>query len=375
MPGVEYKVLLDGTVVNRAVYDMIETITVELGIDLAGEARIELELCIDDRGRWKGVSADYTKAWQRMRIEVKNGSSPWVPLIEGPIVARSSMMSSEPGQSMLTLVVRDDSVYLNKQAKVQVFEGKSDRDVARKLLTTSPLKRAEVDEVPDRPKDRKLQHVQCCTEIELLRDIADPYDMHVYVKPGAEADQTVGYMKALDPKQTPAVPALVLVGPRRNIESFHVRDVVGNASTAAGAQLDIEGMKVTKKTMTWTENVLVGDDTETAADAPKDLGQILVNPIFGAFHNLAEVLKRIQQRNSYTVTASGTILGGCYDGVLRPYETVEVGGVDTRQCTRYVVKEVTHSLGRSEYRQDFILITNAVAKLDRDGAYIPGEIQ
>ena len=212
--GVEYKVLLDGKAVERKLYDMIDTVMVEQGIDLAAEARIELEMCADDKGTWHGTSEDYAKSWTRIRIEVRNGSSGWVPLIDGPVVERGlRCMSSEPGTSMLTLIARDDSVYLNQTAKVEVFEDKTDGDVARQLLKVGPIQEVDVDPIPDRPQDRRLQHVQCCTEIELLRQIAEPYDMHVYVKPGSQPRQSIGCLKRIDPTKKPTQPALVLVGP------------------------------------------------------------------------------------------------------------------------------------------------------------------
>jgi hypothetical protein len=367
--SVEYKVLIDGNAADRKLYNMIESIVVEQGIDLASEARIDLELCADDQGKWRGTDEEHAKAWRRIRIELKNGKSGWVPLIEGPIVERGSTASSEPGQSMMTLIVRDDSVYLNQQATVEVFEDQSDNDVAKKLFKKGPITDVKMDTIPDRPADRRQQHVQCCTEIELLRQIAEPYDLHVYVKPGEQAGASVGYMKRIEPDKKASLPALVLTGSDRNIESFHVRDQFGEAATQTLGQLDIDGMKVAKTTSKWTQVDLA--DSKSAVEDPKKLGNEIIRPFIAAFHVIEEIAKAMQQKRSLTVVATGSTRGGCYTGVLTPFDVVETGGVDQKLCTKWVIKEVTHTLGRSEYWQEFTLMTNAFAAT-RDATSVPG---
>jgi hypothetical protein len=372
MSGTEYKVLLDGKAVDRKVYDMIETITVDQGIDLMTEARVELEMCADDKGNWNGLGEDYTKTWRRIRIEVRNGTSTWVPLIDGPVVAKHAQMSGEPGQSMLTLTAYDDSIYLNRTATVKVFEGQSDEDVARQLLRQDPIKDVELDTFANRPPERKLQHIQRGTEIDLLREIAAPNGMHVYIRPGSDAGTSVGCMKRIDPHKKPTLPALVLSGPERNIETFSVRDDVQKAGKRAGAQLDIGDLTIKTKESSWRDVELLGD--ESNVEDQNHLATELVPPIFAAFFDVEQVANYLQQLASHTVIATGSVRLGCYKGVLTPYDVVDVSGVDQKLCTRFVIREVTHTLARSEYRQEFTLTTNAVAKVDRQGSPIPLEI-
>jgi hypothetical protein len=252
----------------------------------------------------------------------------------------------------------------------------SDTDVVKKLLgTVTQIDQTtlSIDTIPNATGDRKQQRVQRGTEIDLLREITDPYELHVYVRPGKKVgDKSLGFVKKIDPSKRVSLPDLVLLGPKRNIDAFHVRDDVATASRGAAAQLDIGDLSVRSTETSWRDVDLLGD--RTAVDDASKVGFELLRPMFAAVSAITDAAKQLQQAASYTVTANGTTRLGCYDGVLQPFEPVNVRGADIRLSTTFVIKEVTHTLGRSEYRQDFTLITNAVAKSDRNGTPIPFEV-
>ena len=371
-----YRLYLDNANAEQKLYDMLDSIVIEQAVDLVTEATIDLEMCADDKGNWTGTGEAYATAFKRVRVEIKNGDGGWVPLIDGPIVARNAKMSSEPGQSMLTLTVYDDSIYLNRVASVRPFEGMSDADVVKKLLgTVTQIDQStlSIDTIPATTSDRTQQRMQRGTEMDLLREITAPYELHVYVRPGKKVgDKSLGFVKKLDATKRVSLPALVLLGPDRNIDTFHVRDDVATASRGAAAQLDIGDLSVRSTETSWRDVDLLGD--RTAVDDAANVGLELLRPVFAAFAAVPDAAKQLQQGASYTVTATGTTRLACYDGVLQPFEAVNVRGADARLSTTFVIKEVTHTLGRSEYRQDFTLITNAVAKSDRNGTPIPFEV-
>ncbi|MGN6105672.1 MAG: hypothetical protein ACTHU0_11250 [Kofleriaceae bacterium] len=369
----EYRVLIDGRDIDRALYARIETITVEQAIDLASEARIELEMCADDRGAWNGPTDPVVRTWRRVRIELDHMGSGWVPLIDGPIVAWNAAMSGQPGQSMLVLTVHDDSVYLNRRAEARVFEGRTDTEVARSLLQSGPITEVDVDPLPERPPDRRLQHMRAGTEIDLLLELARPYGMHVFVRPGAQPGRSIGCLKRLDVRRSPRLPTLVLVGPKRNVDELHVRSDGMLGARHAGARLDIGDLAVKTYTSSWKDLALLGD--EDAIDDAEQLGLDLVDSVDAALYDLQEAAEQRQQRASYLMVATGSVRAGCYGGVLTAYDVVAVSGADEKLCTKFVIREVTHTLGRSEYRQDFTLIANSVAKVDRRGNPIPPEIR
>ncbi len=385
--GVEYKMWLDGKPVESQFYTMIETVTVEQGIDLATEARVEVEMCMNDQGQWTGLSAAYAQTWNRLRIEVRNQTSTWVPLIDGPVVSWDANSSGEPGQSMFTLVANDDTVLLNRKASNKPFENTDDAQIIRTMFEAAGIKDVRIDPLPKLPPDRPSKYIKRGTEMDMLRQIADPYDLHVYVMPG-EVGTSIGYVKRLSTTKG-NLPVLNLAGTDRNVEHFQARNDVARATRYKGIQLNINdvnfGSTLSSK---WTDddNPQGTDDpprtgdkvallgAKTTIDDLKSLGYELLPPEVAAFRDVSTCLERWQQKSSYTITATGSVRCGCYSGVLRAYDVVGASGVPERLCTNFIVREVTHTLTRSEYRQDFTLMTNATADVQKGSGLVPPSV-
>jgi hypothetical protein len=385
--GVEYKLWLDGKAIEAELYSVIETVTVEQGIDLATEARIDVEMFMNDKGQWTGPGSAWAKTWQRLRLEVRNLSSTWVPLIDGPIVSWDAAASGEPGQSTITIVAQDDTALLNRNAKNDKYEGQKDVDVIRTLFKVAGIDDLHIDTPPDLPADRPLKHIKRGTEMDMLRAIADPYDLHVYVKPGP-VGKSVGYVKRLATKAS-GLPDLILAGPDRNVERFQARNDTAGATRYQGLQLDIDDVNYgSTLSSRWTDedNPKSTDDpartgkpvallgSNTTIDDLDRLGYELLPPEVAAFRDVSELVERWQQKSSYTITANGSVRFGCYSGVLRAFDVVGVTGVPERLCTNFIVREVTHTLTRSEYRQEFTLMTNATATVQKGGGAVPSSV-
>lgn len=395
--GIEYKLWLDSEPVDATFYTMIETITVEQGIDLACEARLEVEMCADEGGTWSGPTDSYATPWNRLRLEIRNQINEWIPLIDGPVVSWDANMSGEPGQSTFTLIARDDTETLNQVAKIETYENKTDEALIRDLLDNAGFTDAVIDKIPAQPQDRPLKHIQRGTDVEMLRSIAEPYDLHVYAVPDKVGHSKL-FVTRLRLQGMPDAPTLFLNGADRNIETFQARNDVSQATRYQFQTFDTAAVKVGEDTLTtkWSD----ADDGRSqlpgkpppppvkrvgpavqllgAESTVKDLGRLgtqILSPYISAFRDVVEVGARAQQRSSYTITANGSVRYGCYHGVLRAYDLVTVSGVNAKLCTTYVVREVTHTLSRSEYRQDFTLMTNSVAKVDSAKATVPAEVQ
>ena len=131
---VSYKLFFDDAPASRADLDRFEEITVEQEVDMAWEARLQLPLCVDAQGQWTGDDARFARAFSRIRIEVQVGRGAFVPLIDGPVVAQDSQRRTEPGQSLLTLVVHDDSAYLNREESLERYDNLSDHEIAERIF-------------------------------------------------------------------------------------------------------------------------------------------------------------------------------------------------------------------------------------------------
>jgi hypothetical protein len=365
----DFRMYFDGAAATQDQLDQVETITIDQQIDMAWEARIEIPVRTKDDGSWTGAEQSFAAAFARIRVEIRIGTGDFVPLIDGPVVGADTRMSAQPGESLQTVIVHDDSAYLNHHEDVQRFDNQADHEVARRLFQgASQIATTDIDNTPAAPTSRNRAVIQRGTPMQILRSLARRQGMHAYVLPGAQPGQSVGAFKAL-PQNPDGLPDLVLLGPDRNIGEFHVSANVQRPSTVRSFALDVTDASVTQATSSFRNIDLLGD--QPALSSESDAATRLARP--GA-DDVVDPTQRVQgqaNRDSYAFTARGSVLSQCYSGVLRPYRVVTVRSVDSRLNGRYTIKRVTHRLTRSEYQQSFEFLRNAVATAQGSTPSIP----
>jgi hypothetical protein len=350
---------LDNQPATREQLDQVEDITVEQEIDMAWEARLQLPICTDENGKWEGLDTPFAATFSRLRLEIQVGDGAFVPLIDGPIVGSDSQMSSEPGQSMITVIVQDDSVYLNRHEQVNPYENQLDHEIAAALFSAVEQIAVQDIETTQPPTDAFPPFaMQRGTQMDLLRHLAQRQGMHAYVLPGAEPGQSIGAFKTL-PTQPDGLPPLILLGPDRNVATFNVTNDAQSDAMVEAYALNIADKVVTRATSQFRDLELLGDaagfqnegNTATRLLPPGAEGSVDVHRAVAA----------AMEQAALSFEASGTVLGDCYAGVLRPYNVVTVKGVNERLSGNYVIKQVTHTLTRSHYSQSFSLLRNALS--------------
>src|SRR5208337_4287259 len=137
MSFAQYRLYLDGTAATQDQLARFEDITIEQEMDKACHGRFQVPVCITEKGVWSGESESFVQSMTRIRLEIQIQSSPFVPLIDGPIVRLEGARFSEPGKSMLTLVVSDDSFYLHRSETVASFQV-SDDQIASQIYDQVP---------------------------------------------------------------------------------------------------------------------------------------------------------------------------------------------------------------------------------------------
>lgn len=356
MPDIRYRMYFDNAPATREQLDRVEEITVEQRVDMVWEARFQLPICTDENGKWTGEDEEFLTSFGRVRIEVDGGTG-FTPLIDGPIVGTDSEMSSEPGQSAITVHVHDDSVYLNRRDSLSRFDNRLPHEIAAQLFgDIEQLASTEIEETPAAANGLPPVEVQRGTEIQILRKLARCRGMHAYVLPGAELGESIGCFKKF-PTEMDGLPPLILLGPDRNLESFHVKDDAQRPTSVEAQELNIADKVVTRAAVKFRDLQLLGKEgalTKESAGA----GRVLP-PGCG---DVREAVRGAAEQASYSFSASGAVMGDCYTGVLSPYRLVTVKGVNRRLCGNYVIEKVTHTLTRAQYSQSFSLLRNAVSE-------------
>lgn len=360
MPATRYRLYFDDKPATREQLDSVEEITVEQEIDMAWEARFQIPVCVDDKGKWKDENKEFMKAFSRARAEVQIGGDPFVPLIDGPIVAHDSDKSPEPGQSSIILIVRDDSVYLNREEKIASFKGRLDHEIAKEFFGKVPqIAKSDVEPAAPRRGTGNLPSVQFLrgTPMQIIRLLARDQGMHAFVLPGDEPGQSIGCFKRFSTSLA-GLPPLILLGKARNMETFSVTNDAESPSRFQAFFLDVIDKTAVDDTSGPGDLELFGSEPPFDFDEGDTAVQIAL-PGTASTVDTGRRAEAEAERASYAIEATGSVLPGCYPAVLRPYRTVCVQAINDRLSGEYMIRKVTHTLTRSRYSQAFTLMRNA----------------
>ena len=367
MAKAAFRIYFDNTPASAEQLARFTEIRVDQGIGVAAEAELDLPVATDDSGLWSDIEEDFAQPFARVRIEVQVADADFLPLIDGPVVGNRYEMKASPDQSRMTLVVHDDSVLLNRDEKVVLFEDMAPQDIVSSLFSQAGLT-PDVDAMPDAGAALQRVVVQRGTSMQLLRELARRYGMFTCVRPGESPGVSVGLFKRLvfGPAE---LPEILLVGDERNVASFSAEfDALRPISARAGS-------------VTLADKTLLASSADSAAIAP--LGDAAVHGLTQPAPTLLTGTREEQtdldaataatvDLSSWAYAASGEIDVDSYEGVMQPYQLVRVRGIGGYLSGDYLIGRVTHVLNDSSYRQRFALHRNARSSGNAGGGGLPG---
>lgn len=371
MAHAEFRVYLDGTAATDAQLDLIEQIRVDQAIGMATEAELKIVLTTDDAGAWQGMEETFTQPFARVRVEIKVGDDgDFVPLIDGPVVGQKFELGAGPGSSTLTLVVHDDSVLLNREEKVALFEGMTADAIAQQLYSEAGLD-AEVDSVPDAGSALTRFVVQRGTAMQLVRDLAKSYGMYAYVKPGDLPGLSTGVFKK--PVFTPdEVSGLLLMGTDRNIETFSAQFDALRPLTASAANVNVMNKQAVSSIASAASLGPLGD--EPAHDLVTTPATTLLSRTREEVNDLDAATQAAVDLSSFAYSATAQLDAERYDTVLSPHQVITVTGAGGYLSGDYLISRVTHEIQESSYTQKLVLRRNARTAGAGASSGVPGGI-
>jgi len=358
MGQIRYRIYVDDGPTTREQLDEVEDVSVEQAIDTSWTARLRIPISTDEKGQWGGTSQKFQSPFARVRVELDPGDGKFVPLIDGPIVGADRDMSSEPGESFHTVLVYDDSVFLNRNERQFKFENKLDHEIASSIYRAAEhIGSTDVDRnTPPPAGGLPPVEFQRGTELQVLRRLAGRQGMYAYVLPGKAPGESIGVFKPL-PEEPDGLPDLVLLGPDRNVAAFAAREDSQSPATVEAQALSITDKAVRRASASFRDVKLLG--TKPAAESLGKAARRLLPPGKDGSVDPKTAVTAAAKALANAFTANGSVLGETYGAVLAPYRVVTVKGVDERQSGTYVIKSVTHKMTRSVYEQSFALMRNA----------------
>jgi hypothetical protein len=364
----EYRILFGDRTLSDDEIDAITDITVEQTVDMIWEAGITMSINVDQRGIWNIQEKDFAKKQMRARIEIKNENR-FVCLIDGPIVDIDVDMRSEPGRSSITLKIYDDSILLDNDEEILIYNRKKGTEIADEIYGDAVrrhiLGSLEVlkEVTPSLPKTINFRG----TRMQLLRMLAKENQVYAYVLPGNLAGKSVGHFNAC-PKKPPVFANLVLLGETRNVESFKLNINVLKPSKVKVSSLDPIKKKISP---TFSSNY---QDFKALGDVPavEDQRHVALNAMnpsirllhpYSTFSDDTEQMAKDQANKSgYAVEATGHLLQtetDTYQDILTPYGFITVEGVNSLYCGVYFITKVIHKITPMNFTQSFTMIRNA----------------
>ncbi|OGO54594.1 MAG: hypothetical protein A2V85_03055 [Chloroflexi bacterium RBG_16_72_14] len=364
-----FRLYLDDQPATRDQLDQIDEVDVDQRMDAAWQAELQIPICTDDEGNWCYPGEAFAATFGRLRVELDPGDGTFVPLIDGPIVGRRQTMTAQPGQSVETLVVHDDSVLLNREERQVAHERQLDHEIASRLFRNERhIADTDIDTSSRSGADGTVTTFQRGTDMQLLRGLARRQGMHAYVLPGSRPGRSVGVFKPL-PSRPDGLPPLVLLGKDRNVETFNPHEDAQSPASVKAQTLSLMDKSVTRATASFRDVRLLGD---SAAGDAVEVPATRVLPAGGDGSVDAETAVRAAaERFSYALRADGRVATGCYPAVLGPYRVVTVKAVSAELSGDYLVRRVRHHITRSSWTQRFVLARNARSRAGGGGPALP----
>jgi hypothetical protein len=334
-----------------------ETMTVHQEMDNSWTATVEIPLCTDSQGNWTGETESYLQPLNRVRVEVSLQGGPYVPLIDGPIVAVNHDLHMEPGQSMATVEVQDDGFLLHRDESVKVYPGMTDDQIAQQIFNDNNdiTVSNQVDLVPPSNNLSSVTTVLRGTPMELLQQLARrQHDAwHAFILPGPQAHTSIGCFKQ-DPAGDSGLPEMILTGNKRNLLNikFTSNNSVPASFRSGGVSLNDASVNSSTASLGNVNRLGTNPPGGTAANRMLRPGQT-------RNMNLQDAVQAATDQAAFALTAEGEVLKDTYSAVLQPYQNVYVVGVNGQLSGLWQIRQVTHTITRNSYGQTFSLRRNA----------------
>ncbi|KEF42622.1 MAG: hypothetical protein ER33_04995 [Cyanobium sp. CACIAM 14] len=336
----------------------IEEIEVTQEMDALWEARLRMVLCLDPKGRWLHWPGDTAEPFSRVRVEVDLGDGRFAPLIDGPLVSIDAGLDARPGRSTATLVVRDDSAFLNRDEDVERFENLRHSDVAERVFgrfeqIATPAHIQPTAATPETTMRRG-------TVLQFLHELARLNDRHAYVLPGEEhGAASIGCFLG-DPEDAADLPPLLMIGEGRNLANASISEDPDGAGITRARVLRVSDQGVTRFQTGAADLGLLRELPAVPADLTP---RRLLHPADNTAEDPEAAVTAQARRQGYTYRLSSQVIPGCYGAVLTPYRKVPVVAGATPFSGDYLITKVVHRLSPSVYTQQLEAKSNSLSEV------------
>jgi hypothetical protein len=355
--GTQFRVWFGERAASLEELARIEEIEITQEMDAFWEAQMRMTMCLDAQGKWLHWPGDSAEPFSRVRIEIDIGDGAFVPLIDGPLVSVDAALDSRPGRSSASLLVRDDSAYLDRDEQVEpAFEGRTDSAIAEELF-------GRFEQIAATRIDATVATSATITRrgtvLQFLRELAGANDRHAYVLPGEMPGASIGCFLA-DSTDPSDLPPLRLIGDGRNLANASITQDPDGAERTQAQVLRTDDQGVAEFQADPAELGLMRD----VPAVPADLSPVrLLSPADNAREDPEAAAIAQARARGYIYFLSSDVVPGCFSAVLTPYRKVRVDAGATPYSGDYLITKVVHRITPSLYSQRFEAKTDGMTEL------------
>ncbi|MCL2643476.1 MAG: hypothetical protein FWD52_08230 [Candidatus Bathyarchaeota archaeon] len=306
------------------------------------------------------LNSSLVKPFNRVRILVSFGTEPKV-LIDGIITHQQLNPSKEPGKSTLTLTGKDLSIMMDLEEEIKVFEDQSDTAIVEKIIKTyskyglvPKIITPDNMETPEKNNTIPSQHT---TDLKYIQSLAKKHKFVFYIENTDDSQKNIAYWgPTIERAGTPQKALTFNMGEYTNVNTINCTLDALQQSTLTGSIQDTDK----------------GDTTNLPSGLPNSSPKLALYSIADLFPDIkisrksresgiskaeATAMAQTEANNasSNAVTVTGEIDTIHYKEVLKARHLVALRGVGHTYNGLYYVKQVTHTITKGAYKQNFTL--------------------
>ncbi|HUR63778.1 MAG TPA: hypothetical protein VM241_04775 [Candidatus Thermoplasmatota archaeon] len=360
MPGLSYRLLLDGAPPAPGLLEQVRLLEVEDHAAMAGMLRLRVGVGVKPGGSgWNVLDDGLFGRLSKVRVSVQVGARSEA-LIETHVVDARATLSNAPGGSALDVVAMDGAVLLSLDEVVKAWPNMADGDIATAIFANHGLVPV-VDATQPARQELAVTTVQRGTDLAFLRQLAarNGFECFVALNPRTGVPEGHFHKPKLDAQ--PQGVLSVNLGPATNVNRFEARHDMLRPVAAEARGVDVATAS--------GQSGQAEDQTQKVMGQPAPGGRRKVLLSGSGLSDAAELqtlAQAVADQSSWAVTAEGELNTAAYGGVLRARQPVLVRGAGQRFSGLYYVERVLHSFSDAGHVQRFSLRRNGLGVTPQD---------
>jgi phage protein D len=360
--AISYALSIDGTPASQALISSVQALQIEDHSEMADLVRIKLTIGVRPDGTgWTVLDDDLFPRLAKIEVKGKIGNTSET-LINAYVIETSVEFSTQPGQTLLTVIAMDPSVLMNLEEKVRPWPDMSDSDIASAIFGEYGFTANVEDSQPARSDDEQ-RTIQRGTDIQFLQQLSKRNGYECYV----ETSPTGTVEAHFHPPETATKPQGVLtvnMGQDTNVSAFTVRNDMLRPTTVKVKGLDAESLSDQPAESQQQTDDGLGSGTALATDRPRVV--LLTGNGLAKSGELQTAAQAAVDRSGWAIRAEGELNTSTYGAVLRAKRPVTVRGVGRVFSGTYYVDRVLHVFTAEGWKQRFSIRRNALGLTGRE---------